>query len=286
MLSYRHAFHAGNFADVVKHVVLIAVLEAIARKPAPYFCIDTHAGAGLYDLRAAPASARREFESGIARLWREDGNEGQGPPAVARYLELVQAANPRQAFADPAPSVYPGSPVLVRACLREHDRLVCCELHPADFAALRAGLGDDARIELRQADGYTTLAAVLPPRERRGLVLIDPTYERANEVERLESGLEAGLKRFGHGVFIIWYPITRMLAPGPLFAAIARAGARKILRAELCVRPDDHPIGLNGSGLLVANPPYRVPEVVAEALAWLHPRLAPDGAGRAHTDWL
>src|SRR5262245_468868 len=187
MLSYRHAFHAGNFADVVKHVVLIAVLEAIGRKPAPYCCVDTHAGAGLYNLRAPPATARREFEGGIARLWREDGDDHGRPPAVARYLELVRAANPREVLADPAPAMYPGSPALVRACLREHDRLVCCELHPADFAALGASVGDDARIELRHVDGYAALAAVLPPRERRGLVLIDPAYERADEVADLEA---------------------------------------------------------------------------------------------------
>jgi 23S rRNA (adenine2030-N6)-methyltransferase len=285
MLSYRHAFHAGNFADVVKHVALIALLQAIGRKPAPFFCIDTHAGAGAYDLRAPPASTRREFDDGIARIWR---HEGACPPPVARYLELVRTTNPPAALAAAAPSVYPGSPALVRDCLREQDRLVCCELHPTDYAALRASLAGDGRIELRQADGYATLAAILPPRERRGLALIDPAYERADEVDRLCEGLESGLRRFGHGVFAVWYPVTRLLPLAPLQTRIAAAGARKleVLRAELCVRPDDHPAGLNGSGLVIVNPPYRVDEAIAAALEWLHPRLASDGGGRVRIDWL
>jgi 23S rRNA (adenine2030-N6)-methyltransferase len=285
MLSYRHAFHAGNFADVVKHVALIALLRAITRKPAPCFCIDTHAGAGVYDLAAPPPGTRREFAGGIARLWR---HEGACPPSVARYLELVRAANPPAALAAPAPSVYPGSPALVRACLRAQDRLVCCELHPTDFAALRASFAGDDRIELRRADGYATLAAVLPPRERRGLVLIDPAYERADEPDRVCAAFESGMRRFGHGVFAVWYPITRLLPLTQLFTGVARAGTRKVevLRAELCVRPDDHPLGLNGSGLLIANPPYRSDESIAEALEWLQPHLAPDGAGRTRTDWL
>jgi 23S rRNA (adenine2030-N6)-methyltransferase len=279
VLSYRHGFHAGNFADVVKHVVLIELLQALARKPAPCFVLDTHAGAGCYDL-AAPAATRREHEQGIARLWRPDG---ACPAAVGRYLELVRAANAPDAA---QPRRYPGSPWIERASLRAHDRLVCCELHPADYAALREVLGGDPRVELRHADGYAALAALLPPRERRGLVLVDPAYERRDELDRLLAGLESGLERFAHGLFVLWYPIARTVAAARLHAAVAAGGARKVLRVELCVRPDDHPLGLNGSGLLIVNPPHRSADALSEDLRWLHPRLAPEGGGRVRVDWL
>ena len=281
MLSYRHAFHAGNFADVVKHVGLVEILEALARKPAPFFVLDTHSGAGLYDLTVPPASTQREFAEGIERVWAQADD---APATVHAYLDAVRSV--QTAGNGDRPRRYPGSPSLIRRTLREHDRLVCCELHPADFAALRATLADDPRIELRHEDGYAILAAILPPRERRGLVLIDPAYERRDELERVQAGLTAGLRRFGHGTFALWYPITRSVPVAPWHAAIAASGMRKVLRAELCVRPDDHPLGLNGSGLLIVNPPYRTREALAESLAWLLPRLAPDGSGRSGVDWL
>jgi len=283
VLSYRHAFHAGNFADVVKHVVLVEILGALARKPAPFFVLDTHAGAGLYDLTIPPASAQREFADGIDLVWQSP--EG-APPPVAHYLAAVHAVQPDGVSGQSSPHLYPGSPRLIRDGLREHDRLVCCELHDADYAALRTSLGGDARVELRHEDGYAALAAVLPPHERRGLVLIDPAYERRDELDRVQAGLDAGLQRFAHGVYALWYPITRTVPIAPWHAAIAASGLRKVLRAELCVRPDDHPLGLNGSGMLVVNPPYRTPEALTEAFTWLISPLAPDGAGRFRVDWL
>jgi 23S rRNA (adenine2030-N6)-methyltransferase len=281
VLSYRHAFHAGNLADVVKHVALVQILKALARKPAPFFVLDTHAGAGLYDLTIPPASTQREFVEGIGRVWQQAAG---APPGVDAYLAAVRGV--QSADANAALHCYPGSPRFVRDALRENDRLVCCELHPADFAALRATSAGDSRIELRHEDGYSAIAATLPPRERRGLVLIDPAYERRDEPQRVQAGLSAGLQRFGHGIFLVWYPITRSVPIAPWHAALAASGARKVLRAELCVRPDDHPLGLNGSGLVIVNPPHRTREALAESLAWLLPRLAPDGGGRSRVDWL
>jgi 23S rRNA (adenine2030-N6)-methyltransferase len=282
VLSYRHAFHAGNFADVVKHVVLIELLRALARKPAPWRCVDTHAGAGRYDLARPPAVEQREFEHGIARLWQ---HTGACPPAVADYLALLRALNPPESREADHPRIYPGSPLIAQALMRADDRLVCCELHPADYAELRTLLGDDPRVELHHADGYATLAALLPPRERRGLVLIDPAYERHDELDRLAAGLRAGLRRFGHGVFSAWYPITRTVPAARLLETVSASGARKVLRAELCVLADDHPRGLNGSGMLIINPPYRTDEALRNILAWLHPLLSPAGDGRWSVDW-
>jgi 23S rRNA (adenine2030-N6)-methyltransferase len=281
MLSYRHAFHAGNHADVLKHVGLVTVLRALARKPAPYFVLDTHAGAGRYALDAPPATVHGEHRDGIERVMRAGGS---APADVAAYLALIGALNPPDGGA--APRVYPGSPLVIAASMREDDRLVCCELHPADADALRVSLAGDARVTVLHADGYATLASVLPPRERRGVVLIDPAYERRDESQRVVAGLAAGLRRFGHGVFALWYPVTRGVPLAELHAGVAASGARKVLRAELCVRADDHPAGLNGSGVLIVNPPHRLHESLAESLAWLHARLAPDGAGRATVDWL
>jgi 23S rRNA (adenine2030-N6)-methyltransferase len=280
VLSYRHAFHAGNFADVLKHTVLVALVQALQRKPAPFFALDTHAGAGVYDLDATPASSRREHDGGIGQLW---GHSGACPPAVAAWLEEVRALNaPGAARA----RYYPGSPAILRGLLREDDRLVCSELHSSDFPALEATFASDPRVEVRHADGYATMAAVLPPRERRGLVLVDPAYERKDEIERLLAALDAARARFGHGVFVVWYPVASRVPVAELHAGIAASGARKVLRVELCVRRDDDPQGLNGSGLIVVNPPFRMDETLRELLAWLHPRLAPDGGGRIRLDWL
>jgi 23S rRNA (adenine2030-N6)-methyltransferase len=292
VLSYRHAFHAGNYADVVKHVVLVELLLALARKATPYCCVDTHAGAGWYDLGAAPASTHREHAEGIDRVW---GNIAAAPAAVTRYLEIVRALDAAAAPGDDAsgasgvsasPRLYPGSPSFIQACLRAHDRLIACELHPADYASLSAVVDADRRIDTRHADGYATLTAVLPPRERRGLVLMDPAYERADEIERLTRALQSALRRFAHGVYALWYPITRTVPIARLQAEITASVTRKVLRAELCVRPDDDPLGLNGSGLLIVNPPYRTAEALREIMAWLLPRLAPAGSGRTRVDWL
>lgn len=281
MLSYRHAFHAGNHADVLKHVVLVSILRALARKPTPYFVLDTHAGAGRYALDAPPASVHGEHREGVGRVWSAGAD---APGDVAAWLALVRAFASGDGV--DAPRIYPGSPLLIAASLREHDRLVCCELHAADVDALRAALADDRRVRVLHADGYATLASVLPPRERRGLVLIDPAYELRDEPRRVVAGLSSGLRRFGHGVFALWYPVARAVPLAELHAGVAASGARKVLRAELCVRAADHPAGLNGSGMLIVNPPYRLDESLAESLAWLHRRLAPGGAGHATVDWL
>ena len=239
-MNYRHAYHAGNFADCFKHALLIALLDTFARKAAPYFVLDTHAGAGRYDLEAEAATRTEEAATGIMRLLR------QPSPALDRYLGLVERLG-----------LYPGSPTLVRAALRENDRLACCELHPEDAALLRRQFYRDRQVEVHERSGWEALGALLPPKERRGLVFIDPPFEARDEFLTLADGLRRGHGRFGHGVFAAWYPIKQMAAVRGLHAILAASGIRDIVAAELHLRDTTNPDRLNGCGLVVINPPYQ-----------------------------
>jgi 23S rRNA (adenine2030-N6)-methyltransferase len=256
-VNYRHAFHAGNFADCMKHALLVWLLRAMARKPAPFAVLDTHAGAGRYDLQAGQAARTGEWRGGIARLLEN------APPELADYIALVSACG-----------LYPGSPVLIRALLRPQDRLICCERHPEEYAALKRAVHDDARVSVHERDAWEALGALLPPAERRGLVLIDPPYEAADEFSRLTAGLRAGRARFATGVFAAWYPIKHR-APVREFHAMI-AGTRDVVAAELWLREPLDPARLNGCGLLLINPPYRFE---AEAPPLLRALLARLGSG-------
>jgi 23S rRNA (adenine2030-N6)-methyltransferase len=255
-MNYRHAFHAGNFADCMKHALLVWLLRALFRKPAPVFVLDTHAGRGRYDLTAGPAERTGEWRAGIARLLDD-------PPAVlADYVGLVRAEG-----------LYPGSPALIRALLREADRLACCELHPEDCAALKIEFGRDAQVAVHRRDAWEALGALLPPRERRALVLIDPPYEEAGEFGDLVAGLRAGWSRFRGGVFAAWYPIKHRAPVRAFHAALAESGIRDIVAAELWLREPLDPGRLNGCGLVVVNPPYGFETAAADILAALLDRL-------------
>lgn len=278
MLSYRHAFHAGNFADVLKHLVLLRALEALRRKDKPFFALDTHGGAGLYDLQAAAASRNREFETGIAAL-----ASGAGPPPeVEAYLCLVRQAN----GGSPALKRYPGSPWFIRARLRERDRLLVCERHPAEAPALRAALAGDPRVEVQAGDGYAALARALPPRERRGLVLIDPAFEQPGELQRMDRALREAAARWATGVYLLWYPLTQRLPVARWQRELAESGPERLLAVELSVLPADHPVGLNGSGVLVVNPPWRLDAELRELLPWVWRTLDPAGRGGWRVEWL
>ena len=277
MLSYRHAFHAGNFADVFKHIVLCILLKALARKEKPYCYIDTHGGAGLYNLSSAVAQKNQEHKAGIARLWQLK----ETPTAVADYLAAVQACNSTSALRE-----YPGSPWIARHFLRTHDRAVLTELHSSDFPKLQQTFANDSRFRIYHEDGYAFLKAQLPPQERRGLVLIDPAYERHNELQQLIQGLLQAYRRWQSGCFAIWYPVIARTSMTSLYEQLEAAKVRKILRAELCLYPDDNPQGLNGSGMLIINPPWRVDSELAEILPWLWQTLASNRQGRYRVDWL
>jgi 23S rRNA (adenine2030-N6)-methyltransferase len=283
MLSYRHAFHAGNFADVFKHVVLTRLVEGLKRKEAPFLALDTHAGAGLYDLSTALARQHPEFREGIGRLW---GRSAAAPPGLDPYLEALRAFNPACAGGRAPLLRYPGSPALLRQLLRPGDRLALCELHPADYQALHDLFAADPQVSVHHRDGYEALGALLPPPEHRGVVLIDPSYERRDEWERAANGLLAGWQRWPTGVLALWYPLIRGAPVAQLHRRVAEGGVRKVLIAELGVLPPDSPGGLNGSGMLVVTPPWHLDEELCALLPWLHGRLSASGQGGWRVDWL
>lgn len=238
-MNYRHAFHAGNFADCVKHALLVWLVQALARKPAPFFVLDTHAGAGRYDLSGDAAARTREAEGGILRLL-------DAPPAALEiFVSLVQRLG-----------IYPGSPSLIAALLRPDDRLTCCELHPEDAAALKRLFDRNPAVSVHRRDAWEALRGLLPPSQKRGLVLIDPPFEQPDEFARLAEGLSLGHSRFRTGMFAAWYPIKRLAQVRGFLASMRDSGIRDIVTAEFLLREPLDPTRLNGCGLLVINPPF------------------------------
>ena len=279
-MNYRHAFHAGNFADVLKHAVLVRILLHLRAKPAAFRVIDTHAGAGRYDLAGPEATRSLEWREGIARLVAAP----LGEPArllLAPYLDAIAALNKPGNL-----TCYPGSPALVRAFLRAQDRLLACELEPNAAAALARYLAGDRRSKALAIDGWTALHAYVPPKERRGLVLIDPSFEDAGDFARLGEALEAAQRKWAGGTYLLWYPVKERAGPDALARRLRRSGIAKILRVELSLggmRADNR---LGACGLIVVNPPW----TLADELAILLPELAAilsAGSGGAHrVDWV
>jgi 23S rRNA (adenine2030-N6)-methyltransferase len=244
-VNYRHAFHAGNFADCMKHVLLLWLLRALGRKEAGFLTLDTHAGVGRYDLSGPEASRTGEWQSGIGRLQAARAKARRLPDGILDYLDLVERLG-----------LYPGSPALVEAVLRAQDRLICCELHPDDYAACRAEFRGNRQVSVHLRDGYEAMRAFLPPKERRGLVLIDPPYEQTDEFANLTQALREGYEKFRGGVFAAWYPIKHRGPVRAFHTAVAEAGIRDVVAAELLLREPLDPNRLNGSGLLIVNPPW------------------------------
>ncbi len=268
-MNYRHAFHAGNFADCMKHALLVWLLRALRRKETPFGVLDTHAGRGEYDLAAAEAERTGEWRQGIGRLL----GIADGP--LADYAALARAAG--------APARYPGSPALIRALLRPQDRLVCVELHPADQAALRARFRGDPQVAVhRRRDAWEALRALTPLPERRGLVLLDPPFEAEGEFERLAAGIAETRRRFRAGILAAWYPIKHRAPVRAFHAALRAGGARDLVAAELWLRAPADPARLNGCGMLVANAPFRFEAEGGAILAALRDAL---GAGEPGEGW-
>jgi 23S rRNA (adenine2030-N6)-methyltransferase len=258
-MNYRHGYHAGNFADVVKHIALIAILAHLKKKATPFAVIDTHAGRGLYDLGGEEARRTGEAAGGVEKLRRLDGAL---PPSLAAYIECVgQGAS------------YPGSPLIAARLLRPQDRLVAIEKHPEEAAALRLALAPGRRTSVEIADGYARLPKLLPPPERRGLILIDPPFEDPREFAGLAVGLAKGHARFRTGVYAAWYPIKHRAPVRQFFAHLCDIGIRDIVSAELCLREPIDPTRLNGCGMLVINPPYRFEQDIPPILTALLDRL-------------
>jgi 23S rRNA (adenine2030-N6)-methyltransferase len=269
-VKYRHAFHAGNFADVTKHVALVAALQRLASKDRPLFLLDTHAGRGRYDIGAAAG----ESAEGVGRLAALRGLPLH--PALARYLALVDSLNPGGEL-----RAYPGSPLVAAALMRPGDRAAFCELQPAEAEALRREFRADARIGVHARDGFEALRALLPPREKRGLALIDPPYEETDaDFARVAAALADTASRWPQGVAMAWYPIKQGAVAARLHRRLLDAGVSGFLVAELCVHPDDSRAGLNGSGLVTVNPPWRLEEDLRGIFPSLHAALADGGAGR------
>ncbi len=264
-MNYRHAFHAGNFADCMKHALLAWLVRALQRKPTPFAVLDTHAGIGRYDLAAPDAERTGEWRAGVGRLL----DIQDGP--LADYVALVRAAG--------APASYPGSPALVRALLRPSDRLACSELHSEDHAALRALFRGDPQVAVHHRDGWAALKALTPFPEKRGLVLVDPPFEKEGEFDRLAAGIALVAHRFRAGVQACWYPVKHRAPVRAFHAALKASGVRDLVAAEIWLREPTDPQRLNGCGLLVANPPYRFEQEGGTILAALLARLGTREAG-------
>jgi 23S rRNA (adenine2030-N6)-methyltransferase len=263
-VNYRHAYHAGNFADCVKHALLVALLQVILRKDKPFLFLDTHAGIGRYDLTGPAAAKTAESQNGIQRLLQAR------PPVLAAYL----------AFAADI-TRYPGSPAIGAAMLREHDRLVACELHPEDARALRNAVSGVPNISVHERDGYAALKAFLPPPERRALVLIDPPFEQADEFAVLTTQLALAWRRFRTGVYVVWYPIKSRAATRNFLAGLKLSALRDVVTAEFWLREPVDPARLNGCGLLVVNPPFGFIDAAAPILQALQDVLGETGSGFA-----
>ena len=255
-LNYRHAFHAGNFADCMKHALLVWLVQAMARKPAPFFVLDTHAGAGHYDLQAGPATRTQEAQGGIFRLL--DVTRHDPGVALASYVSLVRRLG-----------LYPGSPSIIEALLRPDDRLVCCELHPDDAAELRHLFASNPAVSVHRRDAWEALRGLLPPTQKRGLVLIDPPFEDPDEFTNLAKGLMLGHSRFRTGVFAAWYPIKRLAQVRQFLTGMRDSGIRDVVAVEFLLREPMDPSRLNGCGLLVINPPYQFEIAASDILTSL-----------------
>jgi 23S rRNA (adenine2030-N6)-methyltransferase len=279
-MNYRHAFHAGNFADVFKHVVLIALLGHLGKKDKPYLYLDTHAGAGRYDLSRSPAQRSGEYLGGIARLL-----EVRAPfaaPEIASYVAIVRAS------AGPGRSpitAYPGSPLIALAVRRRDDRVVLVESQAIAAASLREVVARQPRVAVVEGDGYRELLAYVPPAERRGLVLIDPPYESDAEFDRVLEALLTAHARWPGGVYAVWYPLTSRAGVEALRRNLVGSGIRRILDLRFGVRPLDSPLGMPGCGMIVVNPPWQLDERMRQLLPELNAALEPE-AGHTGVAWL
>jgi 23S rRNA (adenine2030-N6)-methyltransferase len=279
-MNYRHAFHAGGFADVIKHIVLVRMLTYLQEKPAAFRVIDTHAGAGLYDLTSDEARRGGEWLTGIARVMQARFSESV-LPLVAPYLDIVRAFNPQRDL-----GAYPGSPLIARALLRPQDRLTACEVEPKTRKRLIDALRRDTQARVVDLDGWTALPAFVPPNERRGLVLIDPPFEQKDEFERLAEGFAQAFAKWPTGSYLLWYPVKSRRATDDLARRVAEATAAgtqpgKCLRLEFSTAPraaDE--AGLTSAGLLIVNPPWKLLDELKAILPELEKPLGQGGAGR------
>lgn len=270
MLSYRHAFHAGNFADVLKHIVLIQLLDYLQKKDQPICCIDTHAGAGEYLLNSGYALKNSEFSSGIAKLWQVN----HLPEAISRYVQLIKQANSADSM-----TRYLGSPLIIQALLRPQDRLFLYELHNTEVDLLRTAIGKDKQVKLFHADGLKNVLGLLPPQQRRGLVLIDPSYELKSDYVDVPATLIAMHKRFATGIYALWYPVVDRSRNQAMEKMLQDSGIKNILLIELGISEDSNEHGMTASGLIIINPPWTLKEQMQTVLPCLLDALGANDTG-------
>jgi len=270
MLSYRHAFHAGNFADVLKHIILIKILQHLGKKDKPFCCIDTHAGPGDYVLNEGYALKNREFENGIGTLWQRDDL----PDGVADYVTLIKKFNNTDEL-----TRYPGSPIIIKQFLRNKDRLFLYELHSTEIELLSAAVNRDRRIKVFQDDGLKNAVGLLPPEEHRGLVLMDPSYEIKSDYQLVIETLVQMNKRFATGTYALWYPVVERRRNQQLEQTIKNSGLKNVQLFELGIKTDTHEHGMTASGMIVVNPPWTLAAEMQQILPWLADVLGVDGAG-------
>ena len=277
-MNYRHAYHAGNFADVMKHASLALIINYLKLKEKPFFILDTHAGTGRTDLAGTEAQKTGEYRDGIARILAEEKPHELLKP----YLETLAGLG----CAGPEPTSYPGSPLIASKLARPQDRLTFCELHPEDAETLRGNFHRDKRVKVFEIDGYTALKSMLPPKERRGLILIDPPFESRSEFERILQEIEQIHVRFATGTVMIWYPIKDPSLSGAFVEHLEHTGPEKTLRAELFIRASDDPTRMSGCGLIVINPPFTLKDQLTDLFGWLKDILAHDTGARARVEWI
>lgn len=275
MLSYRHSFHAGNHADVVKHIVQSLILDSLKQKDKPFVYHDTHSGVGRYDLTHEWSEKTGEYKQGIAKIWQQDM-----PQDLASYLDSIRTLNQGEDL-----RYYPGSPRVARAQLREQDRMVLTELHPSDFPLLEQEFHRDRQVRIYKEDGFKRLKASLPPKERRGLVLIDPPYELAKEYRDVVTAIAQSYKRWATGIYAIWYPVVNRLDIDDMLEGLEGLGIRKILQIELGVSPDTNERGMTASGMIVINPPWKLESQMKEILPLLKKAIAPS-TGHFKVEWV
>lgn len=281
MLSYQHGYHAGNHADVLKHVVLGDVLAGMQQKHTPLFALDAFASRGWYDLDSDEALKNREFDTGIGRIWPH--RTETMPAGVRRWLDAVEPLN----NADRCTHL-PGSTALLHHWQRVQDRVAACEMHPQEFEALRTAFTSSRGFALHKRDAYEALGALLPPKEKRGLVLLDPSYEEKDEYRRIARAVAAAYPHFRAGVYLIWYPLLPAERHKELFREMHKSGIRKILRAELdgcgAFSGPETAMQMQGSGMLIVNPPWHAMQAIRDSLGWIRKVLCPQGQSRC--DWL
>ena len=270
MLSYRHSYHAGNHADVLKHIVLTLSINALKEKEKPFLYLDTHSGAGRYLLKSEHSEKTGEYLSGINLLWQQPNI----PELLNTYLSVIKRYNPFSEL-----KYYPGSPLIAKQLLRQQDKLNLTELHPTDYPLLRQEFSKDKRAKVLREDGFAQLKSKLPHQFRRGIILIDPSYEIKDDYQIIPKALFEAYKRFATGVYLIWYPVVSRTQTQKMIDSIIKLGIRRISQFELAIKPDNNQKGMTASGMLVINPPWKLHEQMQTILPWLKNTLDVEKTG-------